>query len=69
MDPDCNCYACTNFSSAYVRHLIKANEMFGLRLCTYHNIYFLLMLMDRIRQAIAEDRLGDFRKEFYERLG
>ncbi len=69
MDPDCNCYACTNFSSAYVRHLIKANEMFGLRLCTYHNIHFLLVLMERIRQAIAEDRLGDFRKEFYERLG
>ena len=43
--------------------------MFGLRLCTYHNIYFLLTLMERIRQAIAEDRLGDFRKEFYERLG
>ena len=69
MDPECGCYACTNFSSAYVRHLIKANEMFGLRLCTYHNIYFLLCLMDRIRQAISEDRLGDFRKEFYERLG
>ena len=69
MDPECSCYACTNFSSAYVRHLIKANEMFGLRLCTYHNIYFLLTLMERIRQAIAEDRLGDFRKEFYERLG
>ena len=69
MDPDCDCYACKNFSAAYVRHLIKANEMFGLRLCTYHNIYFLLVLMERIRQAIAEDRLGDFRKEFYERLG
>ena len=69
MDPDCSCYACTNFSAAYVRHLIKANEMFGLRLCTYHNIHFLLVLMERIRQAIAEDRLGDFRKEFYERLG
>ena len=69
MDPDCSCYACTNFSAAYVRHLIKANEMFGLRLCTYHNIHFLLVLMERIRQAIAEDRLGYFRKEFYERLG
>ena len=69
MDPECSCYACTNFSAAYVRHLIKANEMFGLRLCTYHNIHFLLVLMERIRQAIAEDRLGDFRKEFYERLG
>ena len=69
MDPECDCYACRNYSAAYVRHLIKANEMFGLRLCTYHNIHFLLVLMERIRQAIAEDRLGDFRKEFYERLG
>ena len=69
MDPECDCYACKNFSSAYVRHLIKANEMFGLRLCTYHNIHYLLKLMERIREAIIEDRLGDFRKEFYEKLG
>lgn len=69
MDPECDCYACRNFSAAYVRHLIKANEMFGLRLCTYHNIYYLLKLMERIREAILEDRLGDFRKEYYERLG
>ena len=66
MDPDCDCYACKNFSAAYVRHLLKANEMFGLRLCTYHNIHFLLKLMEKIREAIAEDRLADFAREFYQ---
>ena len=65
MDPECDGYACRNYSAAYVRHLIKANEMFGLRLCTYHNIYYLLKLMERVREAIAEDRLGDFKEEFY----
>ena len=65
MDPGCNCYACRNYSAAYVRHLIKANEMFGLRLCTYHNIHYLLKLMERVREAIMNDSLGDFRDEYY----
>jgi len=65
MDDTCDCYACKNYSAAYVRHLLKAKEMFGQRLCTYHNIYFLVKLMERVRQAIAEDCLGDFRDSFY----
>ncbi len=65
MDPECDCYACRNYPAAYVRHLLKANEMFGLRLCTYHNIYYLLKLMERVRQAIADDSLGDFKENFY----
>ena len=65
MDPECDCYACRNYSAAYVRHLNKANEMFGLRLCTYHNIYYLLKLMERVRQAIADDSLGDFKESYY----
>ena len=65
MDPGCDCYACRNYSAAYVRHLIKANEMFGLRLCTYHNIHYLLKLMERVREAIMNDSLGDFRDEYY----
>lgn len=65
MDPDCDCYACKNFSSAYVRHLLKAKEMFGQRLCTEHNIYFLVKLMEKVREAIAEDCLADFRDSFY----
>ncbi|MBN2852628.1 MAG: tRNA guanosine(34) transglycosylase Tgt [Clostridia bacterium] len=69
IDEECGCYACKNFSKAYIRHLIKAKEMFGLRLVTYHNLYFLLGLMDKIREAIIEDRLGDFRNEFFKKYG
>jgi len=69
MDPNCDCYACKNFSRAYIRHLLKAQEILGLRLTTWHNIKFLLDLMKNIRQAIIEDRLGDFRNEFFARFG
>ncbi len=69
LDDDCDCYVCRNYSRAYIRHLIKAGEMFGLRLTSWHNIHFLLNLMEKIRQAIAQDRLLDFRNEFFERFG
>lgn len=65
MDPQCDCYACTNYQAAYIRHLLKAKEMFGQRLCTYHNIWFLVKLMEKVREVIAEDCLGDFRDAFY----
>jgi queuine tRNA-ribosyltransferase len=64
LDPACDCYTCRNYTRAYLRHLIKADETFGLRLTTYHNLYFLLKLMEQVRQAIREDRLLDFRDEF-----
>jgi queuine tRNA-ribosyltransferase len=66
LDPECDCYTCRNYSRAYIRHLIKADETFGIRLTTYHNLHFLLRLMERVRQAIQEDRLQDFRDEFFE---
>lgn len=69
MDENCDCYACKNFSRAYIRHLFKCKEMLGLRLATWHNIRFLIKLMEDIRQAIREDRLLDFKKEAFERLG
>lgn len=69
LDPECDCYTCRNYSRAYIRHLIKANEILGLRLTTIHNLYFLFRLMDRVRQAIAEDRLEDMAAEFYARYG
>lgn len=69
LDPECSCYTCRNYSRAYIRHLIKAEETFGIRLTTYHNLYFLLELMRQVRQAIREDRLGDFRDEFFEKYG
>ena len=65
IDPECDCYACTHFSRAYVRHLIKAGEITGGRLLSIHNLRVLIRLMERVRQAIAEDRFLDFRKEFY----
>ena len=65
IDPECDCYACTHFSRAYVRHLIKAGEITGGRLLSIHNLRFLIRLMERVREAIAEDRFLDLRKEFY----
>ncbi|WP_079708399.1 tRNA guanosine(34) transglycosylase Tgt [Paraliobacillus ryukyuensis] len=69
IDPNCDCHTCRNYSRAYIRHLVKSNETFGLRLTTYHNLYFLLNLMKQVREAITEDRLGDFREEFFEQYG
>jgi len=64
IDPKCSCYTCQNYSRAYVRHLLKADEIFGLRLTTYHNLHFLLELMKNIRQAIMEDRLLEYKEDF-----
>jgi len=69
LDPNCSCYACTHYSRAYIRHLIKADETFGIRLTTYHNLHFLLQLMRDVRQAILEDRLLDFRDAFFAAYG
>jgi queuine tRNA-ribosyltransferase len=69
IDPKCSCYTCKNYSRAYIRHLIKADETFGIRLTTYHNLHFLLQLMREIRQAIADDCLLDFRNEFFASYG
>ncbi|HEY8342661.1 MAG TPA: tRNA guanosine(34) transglycosylase Tgt [Calditerricola sp.] len=67
LDPNCTCFVCRNYTRAYIRHLIKADEILGIRLTTYHNLAFLLNLMAEIRQAIREDRLLDFRDAFYAR--
>lgn len=69
IDENCDCYACRNYSRAYIRHLIHTNEIFGFRLTTYHNLYFLLELMKQVRTAISEDRLGDFKEAFFEQYG
>lgn len=69
IDPECDCYACRNFSRAYIRHLFKCREMFGLRLATWHNLRFLVKLMENVRDAIKNDRLADFRDEFFENFG
>lgn len=69
IDDNCNCYTCRNYTRAYVRHLFKADETFGLRLTSYHNLYFLLNLMKQVRQAIMDDNLLEFRQDFFERYG
>ncbi|APT18070.1 queuine tRNA-ribosyltransferase [Amylolactobacillus amylotrophicus DSM 20534] len=69
MDPECDCYACRNYTRAYIRHLIKADETFGIRLTSYHNVYFLLNLMKKVRAAIMNDELLEFRADFFEKYG
>ena len=65
IDPDCECYVCKNYSRAYLRHLIKANEILGMRLLSWHNLYYLIDLMKKARQAIQVDEYPEFLKEFY----
>ncbi len=67
IDEECDCYACRNFSRAYIRHLFKAGEITGARLASIHNLRFLLRLMENVRQAIAQDSLPQLRARFYER--
>ena len=60
---DCDCPACRHYSRAYIRHLLKAKEMLGMRLCVMHNLYYYNHLMEEIRQAIDEDRYAQFKVE------
>ncbi|PWA10733.1 tRNA guanosine(34) transglycosylase Tgt [Pueribacillus theae] len=69
LDEECDCHVCKTYTRAYIRHLIKTNETFGFRLTTYHNLHFLLKLMENVRRAIAQDCLLDFKEEFFERYG
>lgn len=64
IDPHCDCPVCRHYSRAYIRHLIKADEILGLRLLSYHNIYYLVHLMERIRQAIEEDRFLELKAAY-----
>ena len=65
LDPECDCYTCRNYTRAYIRHLIKCGEILGARLLSIHNLRFLVRLMENVRTAIKEDRLLEFREEFY----
>jgi len=64
LDPECDCYTCRNFSRAYIRHLIKANEVLGIRLTTLHNLRFVLRLMENIREAIAGNYFVEYKDDF-----
>ncbi len=65
----CGCPACRNYSRAYIRHLLKVDEMLGMRLCVLHNLYFYNELMAKIREAIDEDRYESFYRTYREILG
>jgi len=65
IDECCDCYTCRNFSRAYIRHLFKAEEIFGLRLLTIHNLHFLLHFAQEIRKAIEDDCFPEFRRSFW----
>ena len=63
IDETCDCPVCRNFSRAYIRHLLKADEILGLRLCVMHNLYFYNNMMEEIREAIGEGRFKEYKEE------
>ncbi|MFN2340805.1 MAG: tRNA guanosine(34) transglycosylase Tgt [Halanaerobium sp.] len=65
LDSECDCHVCQNYSRGYIRHLLKRNEILGVRLTTYHNLYFMLKLSEEIREAIRNDNFINFREKFY----
>ena len=69
LDEECDCYTCKNYTRAYIRHLVKTNEILGIRLLSIHNLRFLTRLMEQVREAIENDSLMDFRKQFYQKYG
>jgi len=68
IDEECRCYACRNFSRAYIRHLIKVGEVLGMRLATIHSLHFYLELMGMAREAIVEDRYAKFMEDMLPKL-
>ncbi|MCI9680628.1 MAG: tRNA guanosine(34) transglycosylase Tgt [Lachnospiraceae bacterium] len=68
IEEGCQCPACRRYSRAYIRHLLKAKEMLGMRLCVLHNLYFYNTMMTEIRTAIEEGRYGAYKKEKLERM-
>ncbi len=68
IDSQCNCPVCKNYSRAYIRHVLKAKEVLGLRLCVMHNLYFYNELMRRIRLSLENDTFDDFYDEYAQKL-
>ena len=68
IEEGCQCPACRRYSRAYIRHLLKAKEMLGMRLCVLHNLYFYNTMMTEIRAAIEEGHYGAYKKEKLERM-
>ncbi len=68
LDELCNCYVCKNYSRALIHHYFKSQELLGLRLLSYHNVYFMVSLINKIRQAIKEDKFVEEKRIFLERF-
>ena len=68
LDENCDCYICKNFSKSYIRHLFKAEEITAPRMLSYHNIYFMKNIMNKIRDAIIKNRFLQYKREFFEQF-
>ena len=68
LDPECDCPVCRTYSKAYLRHLFKAEEMLGMRLCVMHNLYFYNNLMEKIRDAMDNGTFEEFYRKYVEML-
>ncbi|BDR58844.1 tRNA guanosine(34) transglycosylase Tgt [Xylocopilactobacillus apicola] len=69
LDSECDCDTCRNYTKAYIRSLFANHEILGIRLVSYHNLYFLTHLMRQVRQAILDENLLEFREDFFEKYG
>ncbi|MBR6609346.1 MAG: tRNA-guanine transglycosylase, partial [Oscillospiraceae bacterium] len=67
-DPECDCPVCRTYSRAYLRHLFKAEEMLGMRLCVMHNLYFYNNLMEKIRNAMDNGTFEEFYRKYVDLL-
>lgn len=64
LDEDCDCYACKNFNRSYISHLLRENEVLGIRLTSIHNLRFLIRLVEGAREAIAKDEFQKYKNDF-----
>ncbi len=69
IEEGCKCPACRRYSRAYIRHLLKAKEMLGMRLCVLHNLYFYNTMMEEIRGALDEGRFAEYKRRKLEKMG
>jgi queuine tRNA-ribosyltransferase len=69
LDENCDCRVCQKYSRSYIRHLLNVGEILGLHMVSYHNVYFYVNLMRRIREAIAVDKYKEFQKNFFDLYG
>ena len=68
LDPECGCYTCKNYSRAYLAHLCRAKEMLSATLLSIHNLYFLVNMVKKLRQAIIEGKFEEVKKEMVEKI-